>query len=120
MRGLIAALRTRFATFGVPGEISRDGGPELSSAATADFLARIEVRRSSHVLCVFPPVKQSCRSGGQKGKAHANGQRWPHWTEQRWPPASITPGAQHVGPRLQYITSTGGIRQAHSRCFFLP
>ena len=32
---------------------------------------------SSHVLRVFPPVKRSCRSGGQKGKAHANGQRWP-------------------------------------------
>ena len=32
---------------------------------------------SSHVLCVFPPVKRSCRSGGQKSKAHANGQRWP-------------------------------------------
>ena len=74
---------------------------------------------SSHVLCVFSPVKRSCRSGGQKGKAHANGQCWPHWvSEQRWPPACITPGAQHAGPRLQYITSTGGIWQAHSRCAF--
>ena len=47
---------------------------------------------SSHVLRVFPPVKRSCRSGGQKGKAHANGQRWPQWvSEQRWPPACKTP-----------------------------
>ena len=77
---------------------------------------------SSHILCVFPPVKRSCRSGGQTGKAHANGQCWPHWvSEQRWPPACITPGAQHAGARLQYIysTSTGGIWQAHSRYFFL-
>ena len=75
---------------------------------------------SSHVLRVFPPVKRSCRSGGRKCKVHANGQRWPHWiSEQRWPPACITPRAQHVGPRLQYIISTGSIWQAHSRCFFL-
>ena len=75
---------------------------------------------SSHVLRVFTPVKRSCRSGGQKGKAHANGQRWPQWvSEQRWTHACITQGAQHAGPRLQYIASTGGILQAHSRCFFL-
>ena len=75
---------------------------------------------SSHVLRVFPPVKRSCRSGGQKGKAHANGQCWPRWVSgQRWPPACITPGAQHAGHRMQYITSTGGISQAHLRIFFL-
>ena len=39
-----AALRALFATFGVPEEISTDGGPEFSSAATADFLTRWEVR----------------------------------------------------------------------------
>ena len=38
---------------------------------------------SSHVICVFPPVKRSCRSGGQKGKAHANGQCWPHWVSEQ-------------------------------------
>ena len=32
-QGLIAALRALFATFGVPEEISSDGGPEFSSAA---------------------------------------------------------------------------------------
>ena len=43
-QGIIAALRALFATFGVPEEISSDGGPEFSSAATADFLTRWEVR----------------------------------------------------------------------------
>ena len=43
-QGLIAALRALFATFGVPEEISSDSGPEFSSAATADFLTRWEVR----------------------------------------------------------------------------
>ena len=38
VQGLIAALRALFATFGVPEEISSDGGPELSPAATTDFL----------------------------------------------------------------------------------
>ena len=42
-QGLIAALIALFATFGVPEEISSDGGPEFSSAATADFLTRWEV-----------------------------------------------------------------------------
>ena len=43
-QGLIAALRALFATFGVPEEISSDGGPEFSSAATTDFITRWEVR----------------------------------------------------------------------------
>ena len=43
-QGLIAALRALFATFGVPEEMSSDGVPEFSSAATADFLTRWEVR----------------------------------------------------------------------------
>ena len=43
-QGLIAALRALLATFGVPDEISSDGGPKFSSAATADFLTRWEVR----------------------------------------------------------------------------
>ena len=44
VQGLIAAHRALSATFGVPGEMSSDGGPEFSSAATADFLTRWEVR----------------------------------------------------------------------------
>jgi len=38
--GLIAHLRTLFATFGVPLTMSSDGGPELSATATSDFLTR--------------------------------------------------------------------------------
>ena len=37
--GLIAALRSLFATFGVPEEMSSDGGPEFSASTTANFLA---------------------------------------------------------------------------------
>ncbi|XP_014678917.1 PREDICTED: uncharacterized protein LOC106818759 [Priapulus caudatus] len=36
--GLIASLRAFFATFGVPGELSSDGGPEFTASATRDFL----------------------------------------------------------------------------------
>ena len=39
-QGLIAALRALFATFGVPEELSSDGGPEFSASATTDFLKR--------------------------------------------------------------------------------
>ena len=47
--GLIAALRILFSTFGVPEEISSDGGPEFTASTTADFLKRWGVthRRSS-------------------------------------------------------------------------
>ena len=43
-QGLTAALIVLFDTFGVPEDISSDGGPEFSSAATADFRTRWEVR----------------------------------------------------------------------------
>ena len=43
-QGVIAAIRAQFTTFGVPEEIFSDGGQEFSSAATADFLIRWEVR----------------------------------------------------------------------------
>ena len=38
--GLICCLRNCFARFGVPEEISSDGGPEFVSKATEDFLAK--------------------------------------------------------------------------------
>ena len=38
--GLIAHLRTMFATFGVPLTMSSDGGPEFTATATEDFLIR--------------------------------------------------------------------------------
>ena len=37
-RGLVKCLRKWFATFGVPKELSSDGGPEFSSDTTANFL----------------------------------------------------------------------------------
>ena len=39
-RGLTAALRQLFATFGVPFELSSDGGPEYIADETTDFLRR--------------------------------------------------------------------------------
>lgn len=42
--GLIASLRFLFATFGVPEELSSDGGPEFTASATATFLTRWGVR----------------------------------------------------------------------------
>ncbi|RLJ22718.1 hypothetical protein DJ031_00320, partial [bacterium endosymbiont of Escarpia laminata] len=37
-QGLIASLRQIFGTFGIPDELSSDGGPEFSSSATQTFL----------------------------------------------------------------------------------
>ena len=48
VQGLIATFRALFDTFGVPMEISSNGGPEFSSAADADFLTRREVRHHMH------------------------------------------------------------------------
>ena len=42
--GLIAHLRTLFATFGVPEEMSSDGGPEFRAKETTDFLTRWGIR----------------------------------------------------------------------------
>jgi hypothetical protein len=38
--GLIRQLRAPFVTFGVPEELSSNGGPEFRAAATQDFLQR--------------------------------------------------------------------------------
>lgn len=37
-RGLISTLRGIFATFGIPDELSSDGGPEFTASATKNFL----------------------------------------------------------------------------------
>ena len=42
--GLCKALRALFATFGVPTEISSDGGPEFTAKSTENFLERWGVR----------------------------------------------------------------------------
>ena len=42
--GLIKHLRSLFATFGVPEELSSDGGPEFSAGSTQEFLNRWGVR----------------------------------------------------------------------------
>eukprot|EP00745_Piridium_sociabile_P016047 TRINITY_DN23877_c0_g1_i16.p1 TRINITY_DN23877_c0_g1~~TRINITY_DN23877_c0_g1_i16.p1 ORF type:complete len:1035 (+),score=142.70 TRINITY_DN23877_c0_g1_i16:69-3173(+) len=43
-RGLMACLRSFFSTFGVPEELSSDGGPEFVASATREFLDRWGVR----------------------------------------------------------------------------
>ena len=43
-RGLISALRRLFATFGVPQEVSSDGGPEFIAKETEDFFDRWGVK----------------------------------------------------------------------------
>lgn len=42
--GLIGCLRSLFATFGVPEELSSDGGPEFTAGVTRDFLVRWGVK----------------------------------------------------------------------------
>ena len=42
--GLVHHLRTLFATFGVPDELSSDGGPEFTAGCTEDFLRLWGVR----------------------------------------------------------------------------
>lgn len=43
-RGLMACLRKFFSTFGVPEELSSDGGPEFAASATREFLSRWGVK----------------------------------------------------------------------------
>ena len=43
-RGLIACLRKFFDTFGVPEELSSDGGPEFTAGITREFLDKWGVK----------------------------------------------------------------------------
>ena len=43
-RGLVACLRTHCATFGVPQEISSDGGPEFTASITKEFLEKWDIK----------------------------------------------------------------------------
>ena len=56
--GLITCLRNYFARFGVPEEISIDGGPEFTSKATERFLSRWGVHQDYH-----PHITISRRDG---------------------------------------------------------
>ena len=88
------------ATFDVPEEISRDGGTYFSSAATADFLTRWEVRHRMS-SAYFPQSNGRSEVAVKKEKRMLMGNVGPtgsELSEQRWPPACNTPGAQHAGP----------------------
>ena len=52
-RGLIACLRKLFDVFGVPEELSSDGGPEFTASVTADFLKRWGVK--SRISSAYNP-----------------------------------------------------------------
>ncbi|KAK3729829.1 hypothetical protein RRG08_058148 [Elysia crispata] len=61
--GLIACLRKFFVTFGVPEELSSDGGPEFIASQTRDFLSKWGVchRKSA---AYHPTIQWACGSGG--------------------------------------------------------
>ena len=53
--GLIASLRSLFLTFGVPEELSSDGGPEFIATKTKDFLTRWGVKQ--RISFILPTVE---------------------------------------------------------------
>ena len=59
-RGLIGCLRSMFSTFGVPNELSSDGGPEFMAGTTKDFLKRWGV------ITAFPQPIIPSQMGGLK------------------------------------------------------
>ena len=107
--GLMSHLRSFFATFGVPEELSSDGGPEFTAGPTERFLRNWGVRHRLS-LRLLPPVEWQSRSSGQDGKASSDVE---HWTNRQPQPRPVLAGnaatTQYSRPRLQRIPGTDNI-----------
>ena len=120
--GLIAARIALFATFGGPEKLSSDGGPEFSSAGTADFLTRWEVRRrtsSAYFLQSNGRAEEAIKTAKRMLMDNAvdpNGSLNNDGLLRALLQACNTPDPEC---KKNYNTSTGGIWQAHSPCFFV-
>ena len=75
--GLIRHLRSFFASFGVPEELSSDGGPEFTAGATESFLQLwgIKHRISS---AYFPQSNGRAEVAVKTAKRPPDGQHQPH------------------------------------------
>ena len=57
--GLILVLRDMFATFGVPEDMSSDGGPEFTVALTLKFLENWG-DKASYLICLLCSIQWTC------------------------------------------------------------